>query len=119
MYADVADYSEWKFRRRATGLVFSAATFSQKMGCALGAAMTGWVLGWIGYQQPVAGVAVQQSDVTLFGLRVMMSLVPAAFLVAAAACVVFYEISQQLATVIEADLKTRRSAEPSSGGARS
>jgi GPH family glycoside/pentoside/hexuronide:cation symporter len=89
------------------------------MGCALGAAMTGWVLGWIGYQQPVAGVAVQQSDVTLFGLRVMMSLVPAAFLVAAAACVVFYEISQQLASVIEADLKSRRSAEPSSGGASS
>jgi Na+/melibiose symporter-like transporter len=49
----------------------------------------------------------------------MMSLVPAAFLVAAAACVVFYEISQQLATVIEADLKSRRSAEPSSEGASS
>ena len=119
MYADVADYSEWKFRRRATGLVFSAATFSQKMGCALGAAMTGWVLGWIGYQQPVDGKAVEQSAETLFGLSVMMSLIPAAFLVAAAACLVFYEISQQLATVIEADLKSRRSTEPSSEGASS
>jgi len=117
MYADVADYSEWKFRRRATGLVFSAATFSQKMGCALGAAMTGWVLGWIGYQQPVEGVAIQQSELTLFGLRVMMSLIPAAFLVAAAACLVFYEITQQLANEIETELKSRRSTEPSTGGA--
>ncbi len=32
MYADAADYSEWRFHRRATGLVFSAATFSQKLG---------------------------------------------------------------------------------------
>ena len=45
MYADAADYSEWRNHRRATGLVFSAATFSQKMGCAVGAAMTGFALG--------------------------------------------------------------------------
>ena len=30
MYADTADYSEWKTGRRATGLVFSAASFAQK-----------------------------------------------------------------------------------------
>ena len=32
MYADTADYSEWKWGRRATGLVFSAASFAQKLG---------------------------------------------------------------------------------------
>jgi len=31
LYADTADYSEWKTGRRATGLVFSAGTFAQKM----------------------------------------------------------------------------------------
>lgn len=116
MYADVADYSEWKFHRRATGLVFSAATFSQKLGCAIGAAMTGWVLGWIGYQQPVDGVAVEQSAETLRGLQLMMSLIPAGFLLAAAACLLFYEISPVLAQKIETELRSRRTSPPPGTG---
>jgi GPH family glycoside/pentoside/hexuronide:cation symporter len=116
MYADVADYSEWKFHRRATGLVFSAATFSQKLGCAIGAAMTGWVLGWIGYQQPVDGVAVEQSAETLRGLQLMMSLIPAGFLLAAAACLLFYEISPVLAQKIETELRSRRTSPPPETG---
>ncbi|MGL6223270.1 MAG: MFS transporter, partial [Steroidobacteraceae bacterium] len=36
MYADTADYSEWKWGRRATGLIFSAASFAQKLGWAIG-----------------------------------------------------------------------------------
>ncbi len=35
MYADAADYSEWKTGRRATGLVFSASTFAYKAGVAI------------------------------------------------------------------------------------
>ena len=35
MYADAADYSEWKTGRRATGLVFSASSMSQKFGWTL------------------------------------------------------------------------------------
>lgn len=118
MYADVADYSEWKFRRRATGLVFSAATFSQKLGCAVGAAMTGWVLGWIGYQQPVAGAAVEQSAETLFGLRLMMSLLPAAFLFIAALCLLFYELTPATARQIEQELEARRLSSGTDPGAQ-
>ena len=44
MIADSADYSEWKSGRRATGLYFSAATFAQKAGWGIGAAIAGWVL---------------------------------------------------------------------------
>lgn len=116
MYADVADYSEWRFHRRATGLVFSAATFSQKLGCALGAAMTGWVLAWIGYQQPVDGAAVEQSAQTLLGLQLMMSLLPAGLLLAAAACLLFYEITPALAQRIETDLRARRIAPQAEAG---
>ena len=32
MYADIADYSEWKTGRRATGLIFSSSSMSQKLG---------------------------------------------------------------------------------------
>jgi GPH family glycoside/pentoside/hexuronide:cation symporter len=40
MYADTADYSEWKQGRRATGLIFSASSMSQKLGWAIG----GWAV---------------------------------------------------------------------------
>jgi GPH family glycoside/pentoside/hexuronide:cation symporter len=34
MYADTADYNEWRTGRRATAMTFAAATFSQKLGTA-------------------------------------------------------------------------------------
>ncbi len=43
MYADTADYNEWRTGRRATAMTFAAATFSQKLGTALAAVMMGWV----------------------------------------------------------------------------
>lgn len=108
MYADVADYSEWKHRRRATGMIFSAATFSQKMGVALGAAVTGWILAGIGYQPPVDGAEILQSTQTLLGLKWMMSLLPAGLLVAAALALCFYGINRKLMAEIEAELQQRR-----------
>ncbi len=111
MYADVADYSEWRFKRRATGLIFSAATFSQKFGVALGAAFAGWALDWIGYQPPVDGVEMAQSDFTLIGLNVLISLVPAGLMLAAAATLLAYPINQTLLQEIATDLHQRNSAE--------
>jgi glycoside/pentoside/hexuronide:cation symporter, GPH family len=108
MYADTADYSEWRTRRRATGLVFAAATFSQKLGCALGIAMTGFVLDFYCYRPPSDGIDQTQSEATLVGLRMMMSLIPAVFLLACAACLLFYNIDSSLAKQIEEDLQTRR-----------
>ncbi len=111
MYADAADYSEWRNHRRATGLVFSAATFSQKMGCAVGAAMTGFALDFYQYAQPIDGVDQAQSETTLTGLRMMMSLIPAVFFVAAAMCVMFYQINEKLLQQIELDLQSRHAGD--------
>ena len=63
MYADTADYSEWKWGRRATGLVFSAASFAQKFGWAIGGAGAGWLLAYFGYLPNVA-----QSARTVHGI---------------------------------------------------
>ena len=108
MYADVADYSEWKNHRRATGLVFSAATFSQKLGCAVGSFMTGLCLDFYQYKPPVEAGDVVQSDVTLGGLRMMMSLIPAACLLIAAFSLAFYNIDKDLLEKIEVDLQERK-----------
>ena len=109
MYADAADYSEWRFHRRATGLVFSAATFSQKLGGALGAAVPGWMLSVYGFTAPIDGVQQVQSETTIDGIILMMSLVPAVFLVAAAISLMFYNINEKLLHEIENDLRNRKS----------
>ena len=50
MYADCADYSELKTGNRATGLIFSSSSMSQKFGWAIGSAVTGWLLAFYGFE---------------------------------------------------------------------
>lgn len=109
MYADTADYSEWRTHRRATGMVFAAATFSQKIGCAVGIAMTGFLLDLYEYSAPVDGIEQVQSPATLNGLRMMMSLIPATFFLLAACCLLFYNISDPVLRQIESELAIRKS----------
>ena len=108
MYADVADYSEWLNHRRATGLVFAAATFSQKMGSALGAAVPGWTLGAIGFQEPIDNIAQTQSAETIGGIITMMSILPALFLGLGSIAMVAYNINDSFLKEIEAELFRRK-----------
>jgi GPH family glycoside/pentoside/hexuronide:cation symporter len=103
MYADTADYSEWKNERRATGLVFSAATFAQKFGIALGGGAAGWLLALFGF---VANA--QQSPETLQGMRMMMSLIPAVGAIIATVAALFYELDDGTMKKIERDLEARK-----------
>jgi GPH family glycoside/pentoside/hexuronide:cation symporter len=106
MYADTADYGEWKFGRRATGLVFSAATFSQKMGWAIGGAVAGFVLTIIGF---VANVA--QDEATLSGIRHMMSTIPAVLCLLVVAVASFYNLNSKLEKQIGDELLARKSTQ--------
>jgi Na+/melibiose symporter-like transporter len=45
IFADVADYSEWKTRRRFTGIVFATIGFALKAGLALGSSSFLWIMG--------------------------------------------------------------------------
>jgi sugar (glycoside-pentoside-hexuronide) transporter len=111
MYADTADYSEWKWGRRATGLVFSAASFAQKLGWAIGGAGAGWLLAFYGYLPNVA-----QSPRTIHGIVLMMSVIPAIAAVAAVAALWFYEIDEETVKRMSTDLEARRGSEPDAGG---
>jgi glycoside/pentoside/hexuronide:cation symporter, GPH family len=108
MIADTADYNEWKFGRRFTGLIFSAGTFSQKVGWALGPALATYLLSYYGY---VANV--QQSPETIEGLRLMMSFIPSGIALVAAALVMTYGINRKLEITIENELTARKEAEGS------
>jgi len=61
IFADVADYSEWKTGRRFTGMVFATIGFALKSGLALGSASFLWIMaGFFHYdtQLPSAPEAV-------------------------------------------------------------
>ncbi len=103
MLADTADYSEWKNDRRATGLVYSAATFSQKMGFSLGGAIAMGILSFFGYVPEV-----QQSAQALLGIRLSLSLIPAIFALVGTVLLFFYKLDDATVNQIEADLKARR-----------
>ena len=108
MYADVADYFEWKHNRSATGLVFAAATLSQKIGGAIGGAIPAWCLYFFGFVQPADGVRQLQSDATLSGIVAMMSLIPAAFLMLSVVVMLFYPLNRKFLQQMRADLKIRK-----------
>lgn len=105
MYADTADYAEWKRGRRATGLVFSASIFSQKQGWAIGAGVALWLMASVGFQ-----ANVDQTPQSLHGLLLLMSVFPAAFGVLSILIVLFYPLNEKKVSQIEADLKARRDA---------
>jgi GPH family glycoside/pentoside/hexuronide:cation symporter len=103
MYADTADYSEWKCGRRATGLVFSAASFAQKLGWAIGGGGVGWLLAYFGY---VANVP--QDGRTVNGIMLMVSIIPAIAALTAVVGLWFYELDEHVVKRMGADLATRR-----------
>src|SRR6185436_6866950 len=103
MYADTADYSEWKTGRRATGLIFAAATFALKLGAAFAGWTTGQLLTHFGY---AAGEA--QTIQSLRGIVALMSVVPGALGLLAAATAWFYKLGDAKMQEIESDLFARR-----------
>jgi glycoside/pentoside/hexuronide:cation symporter, GPH family len=103
MYADTADYSEWKWKRRATGLVFSAASFAQKMGYTIGGALAGWLLAYYGFKANVV-----QTEATQNGIRMLISIIPAVGSALAAVTAFFYKLDEPFMKQIEQDLSQRR-----------
>ena len=97
MYADTADYSEWKTGRRATGLVFSASIMSNKIGWAVGSMVAAFILAQTGF---VANVA--QNINVLTGLKDMMSIIPVAVgVVALILLVFFYKLDEETMAKIQ------------------
>jgi GPH family glycoside/pentoside/hexuronide:cation symporter len=91
MFADIVDHQELITGRRATGLIFSSSSMSQKLGWALGSAMSGWILAIYKY----APDALVQSSETLFGEHIMISIMPAVCCVLAFIGMMFYPLSDK------------------------
>lgn len=113
MYADIADYSEWQTGRRATGLIFSSSSMSQKLGWTLGGAITGWMLALWGFEANSV-----QSEEAQTGIKMMLSFIPAAGALISALFIIFYKLSDSFMLTVSNELEQRRisdSDEPEEG----
>lgn len=102
MYADTADYNEWKNGRRATAMTFAAATFSQKLGGSLGSAGMLWILAGIGYAANEA-----QSGASQTGIALLQTVIPGLFAISAVVVTRYYKLSGTQLASIQQDLESR------------
>ena len=109
MLADTADYSEWKTGRRATGLVFSAATFAQKAGWGIGGALAGWLLVLFNFTPNVI-----QTPTSITGIKLMVSVIPGILYMSCAIFLFFYSIDKATCARMEKELEERRDDEEES-----
>lgn len=106
MYADCTDYSELKTGNRATGLIFSSSSMSQKFGWAIGSALTGWLLAYFGFRAN----EVQNAE-AIQGIKMFMSFLPAVGTVLSVLFISIYPLSEKKMVEISHTLKARREQE--------
>ena len=103
MYADIADFSEFRTGRRATGLIFSSSSMSQKFGWTIGGALSGWFLAAFGYQ-----AGVDQTDTAMLGIRLMISVLAGLGALLAVVFIWFYKLDEKKMDDITKELVLRR-----------
>jgi Na+/melibiose symporter-like transporter len=111
MIADVADYSEWKTKRRATAIIFSAMMVGLKAGLSIGGALVTWILGLYGYlvkEGSVAGQQIIQPESVAEGARMLVSIFPSIPFLIGVGLLFFNVIDKKMEVKIETELKARR-----------
>jgi GPH family glycoside/pentoside/hexuronide:cation symporter len=103
LVADTADFQEWKFATRTTGVVFSATTCAQKAGMGIGAAFAGFLISYFGYV-PNA----EQSPESIRGILLLMSLIPAIGLLLLAGSFTIYGLNETICKTMREELTERR-----------
>ena len=103
MYADCADYSELKTGNRATGLIFSSSSMSQKFGWAIGSAVTGWLLAFYGFEANAV-----QGEEAIHGIRMFLSWLPTMGTVLSVIFISLYPLSEKEMRKITNQLNDKR-----------
>ena len=103
MYADVADYGEWRFGRRSTGLVYSASLFALKTGTMCAGWLVPMLLKWFDFVPNV-----EQTPRALLGIALTFSIGPCIFACLKAAAIWAYPLTKDRVAAIESDLAARR-----------
>ena len=104
IYADVADYSEWKTGHRFTGMVFASIGFALKSGLALGSASFLWIMAGLFHYDtklPDAARAVQ-------GYRACSGIVVGILFGTCTLLLIAYQINKKMTIQMADELAARR-----------
>ena len=111
MLADAADYGEWKYNRRTTGLCLSAAVFAQKIGWSIGAAAFGAIMSKIHFDGG-ADIAITQANPEIMStIHWMFGIVPGVLYASCAIFLAFYNLDNKTMVQMKKELEIRKSEE--------
>jgi GPH family glycoside/pentoside/hexuronide:cation symporter len=108
MLADIADFDEWQTGLRREAIFSSLLSWFEKAGNSLGALLTGFLLVWIGFNAKLGA----QSQSTLVLMKYSYVVAPAAGALLVIWLIRRYDLSEDRAYEIKADLTRRRAASP-------
>ena len=106
LQADTVDYGEWNSGIRAEGSSYAVLSFTRKVGQGIGGAAAAYTMGLGGY---VSGAATQTGD-AVTAIRVAAGALPAAVILAAAAVMLAYPLTEKAFRTMVAEVAERRAA---------
>lgn len=115
--SDIIDRHELRTGRRPDATVFAIHSWSRKIGQAVAGGMSGWALGWIGYEATAGRDGSGQDPAVLESLYSLTTLAPAVLLaVAAVVLATWFPLSKQRVADNSALLAARREQELEEAG---
>ncbi|MBQ8663103.1 MAG: MFS transporter [Eubacterium sp.] len=109
LITDVIDYAELRNGVREDGAVYALYSLARKLGQALAAGISGWLLTGIGYDSAAAAGGLKQADSVLNGIFHISTLVPAVgFLLLALVLWFWYPLHKKQVDANIAALKAKR-----------
>jgi Na+/melibiose symporter-like transporter len=104
IYADVADFSEWKTGRRFTGIVFATIGFALKSGLALGSSSFLWIMaGFFNYNSKLPDTAE-----AIRGFRICSGIVVGLLFAICTVLLACYSINKRMTIQMADELAERR-----------
>lgn len=103
--ADVVDYDELQTGKRREGAFAGCNSWITKVGMAVGAGVSFFILGWIGFDAKLEG---NQSEHTILMIRFLLASIPIVGLVFALVALARFPLSQERMIEIRRELEARR-----------
>ena len=107
MLADAADYGDWKFQRRTTGLCLSAAVFAQKIGWSIGAALFGAIMSAVHFDANLGLQEIQNTPAIMNSIHWLFGIVPGVLYASCAIFLAFYNLDTKTLQQMKSELEQR------------
>ena len=103
MIADTIEFAEWKTGFRADGLIYSSASFVQKLATALAGWLAAMLLSVTHYAPNI-----EQTRQAMTGINLSMTILPGVLLLISLFSLIFYKLDRKSYNQILAEIQTRK-----------